>query len=149
MAIKTYGVHDQWPDLSTINNVEIQSTDGVIDSVKINGEEQGGGGGSSDFSTATVTLRLGATTMQDDLAVLYNSLHDDDGIWVIKEEMLAPPTTLNTKTVVLYQGKTYLFDNMSMNAIESVEGNIVYDDDNACYVITGDCTVILAGTGVQ
>ena len=61
MAIKTYGVHDQWVDLDRTNNVEIKSTDGVIDSVKINGEEHGGGGGgSSDFSTANVTIKINA-----------------------------------------------------------------------------------------
>ena len=149
MAIKTYGVHDQWVDLDRTNDVEIKSTDGVIDSVKINGEEQGGGGGgSSDLSTAIVTLRLGETSVPGlEYASLNNTLTLDDEIWTIEPETLIPPINTTTKTVVLYQGKTYLFDNMIENAIESVEGNITYDDDNVWYVITGDCTVVLAGEG--
>ena len=53
---KFYGAHDQWTDLDKQNDVLITSTDGVIDSVKVNGEDYGGGGGSSDFSTADLTL---------------------------------------------------------------------------------------------
>lgn len=55
MAVKNYGIHDKWTDLDKLNNVDIKSVDGVIESIKINGEEAGGGG-SSDFSTAEVEL---------------------------------------------------------------------------------------------
>ena len=47
MAVKNYGIHDKWTDLDKLNNVDIKSVDGVIESVKINGEEAGGGGGGS------------------------------------------------------------------------------------------------------
>ena len=56
MAIKNYLINDKWLDLDKQNIVEVKSTDGVIGSVKLNGEEYGGGGGSSDFSTAEVTM---------------------------------------------------------------------------------------------
>ena len=60
MAVKNYGIHDKWTDLDKLNNVDIKSVDGVIESVKINGEEAGGGGGSSDLTwilpEQTVTL---------------------------------------------------------------------------------------------
>lgn len=44
MAVKNYGIHDEWTDLDKLNTVDIKSVDGVIESVKINGEEAGGGG---------------------------------------------------------------------------------------------------------
>lgn len=47
MAVKNYGIHDKWTDLDKLNNIDIKSVDGVIVSVKINGEEAGGGGDSS------------------------------------------------------------------------------------------------------
>ena len=64
MAIKNYMINDKWLDIAKENIVEVKSTDGVIGSVKVNGQEYGGGGGSSDFSTAEVTIvnNTGATT---------------------------------------------------------------------------------------
>lgn len=53
MAVKNYGIHDKWTDLDKLNNVDIKSVDGVIESVKINGEEAGGGGG--EFKLANIT----------------------------------------------------------------------------------------------
>ena len=41
MAVKNYGIHDKWTDLDKLNNIDIKSVDGVIESVKINGEEAG------------------------------------------------------------------------------------------------------------
>lgn len=56
MAVKNYGIHDKWTDLDKLNNVDIKSVDGVIESVKINGEEAGGGGGSNgEFKIANIT----------------------------------------------------------------------------------------------
>lgn len=55
MASKSYGIHDKWTDINKINNVDIKSVDGVIESVKINGEEAGGGGGDG-FTKANVTV---------------------------------------------------------------------------------------------
>ena len=43
MAVKNYGIHDKWTDLDKLNTIDIKSVDGVIESVKINGEEAGGG----------------------------------------------------------------------------------------------------------
>lgn len=43
MAVKNYGIHDKWTDLDKLNIIDIKSVDGVIESVKINGEEAGGG----------------------------------------------------------------------------------------------------------
>lgn len=56
MATKNYMINDKWLDIDKENIVELQSVDGEIGSVKVNGEDYGGGGGSSDFSTAEVTI---------------------------------------------------------------------------------------------
>ena len=53
MAVKNYGIHDKWTDLDKLNNVDIKSVDGVIESVKINGEEPQSGGG--EFKLANIT----------------------------------------------------------------------------------------------
>lgn len=50
-----YGIHDKWTDINKENDVLVQSTEGVIDSIKVNGEEYGGGG-ASDLSTAEVIV---------------------------------------------------------------------------------------------
>ena len=69
MAVKNYMINDKWLDIAKQNIVEVESTDGVIGSVKVNGEEYGGGGGSSDFSTAEVTIinNSGATVSLGDV----------------------------------------------------------------------------------
>lgn len=84
MATKNYMINDKWLDLDKQNVVELQSVDGVLDSMKVNGSEivtpsgkititengtdidiaqyatadvnVEGGGGSSDFSTAKMTV---------------------------------------------------------------------------------------------
>ena len=50
-----YGIHDKWTDINKENDVLVQSTEGVIDSIKVNGEDYGGGG-ASDLSTAEVIV---------------------------------------------------------------------------------------------
>ena len=51
--VKNYGIHDTWTDLDKVNDVDIKAVDGVIDSIKVNGEEAGGGG---DFTIAKLTI---------------------------------------------------------------------------------------------
>ena len=53
--VKNYGIHDEWKDLNKVNDIVIKSVDGVIDSIKVNGEEAGGGGGGGDYPTTTAT----------------------------------------------------------------------------------------------
>lgn len=43
MAVKNYLINDKWLDIDKQNIVEVKSTDGVIESIKLNGEEYGGG----------------------------------------------------------------------------------------------------------
>ena len=58
MAVKNYGIHDKWTDLNKLNNVDIKSVDGVIVSVKINGEEAGGGGSWQTVFEDSVTTEI-------------------------------------------------------------------------------------------
>ena len=51
--VKNYGIHDVWTDLDKVNDVDIKAVDGVIDSIKVNGEEAGGGGNEYPLVTAT------------------------------------------------------------------------------------------------
>ena len=134
MAVKNYGIYDKWTDLNKLNNVDIKSVDGVIESVKINGEEAGGGG-SSDFSTAEVTYPNGMPR-QLPLAIIL-----DDEIQVVPSGSSAPA---GTYTFVLYKGKVFLhdFDADYLNQDGySTSGNITYDSEGTQYVITGDFTV--------
>lgn len=62
MAVKNYGIHDKWTDLDKLNNIDIKSVDGVIESVKINGEEAGGG------SSWQTVFEGSVTTVSDDPA---------------------------------------------------------------------------------
>lgn len=126
MASKSYGIHDKWTDINKINNVDIKSVDGVIESVKINGEEAGGGG-SSDFSTAKATVNNQAFAF-------YMPVVDPNTISVVK------PAS-GTFDVPLYKGRLDIFLERGVTAnIESgnatLEGNYL--------VITGDCTITIS-----
>ena len=101
MATKNYMINDKWLDINKKNIIELQSVDGVLDSMKVNGSEivtpsgkititENGTdidvaqyaladvnveGGSSDFSTAEVTLVNSANT---NLAVMLPVLYEAD-----------------------------------------------------------------------
>lgn len=66
MAVRNYGICDQWTNLDKLNNVDIKSVDGVVESVKINGEEAGGGGSSGEFKIANITWVDLPETFDDD-----------------------------------------------------------------------------------
>lgn len=64
MAYKNYKIKDNWLDIDKYNVVDVQSVDGVIQGVKVNGEDAGGGGGGDLLAVGiyntyntTVTLR--------------------------------------------------------------------------------------------
>lgn len=67
MAIKNYMINDKWLDIAKQNIVEVESTDGVIGSVKVNGEEYGGGGGGSSDS---ITVTMSYTSDPDGLGMI-------------------------------------------------------------------------------
>ncbi len=175
MAIKTYGVHDQWPDLSKINNVEINSTDGIIDSIKINDEEQGGGG-SGDFSTANVTIKINAedNPLQNAGTYVFNDLYIPVlkpisetitrlyNTWTENQVVNAGTTNIEyTRSVPLYKGylscinalENYYIEEVTENdsgyyanaMMESVTGSASINGTNI--TITGDCVINLKVEG--
>lgn len=125
-----YGIHDQWTDLDKENDVLIQSTDGVIDSIKVNGEEYGGGG-SSEFSTAVMTIIVAANETYQALPHI-----TENGI---STETIALTAGSNEIIVPLYNGKLIVYDDFNATFSE-ISGDIEYDTDYN-YVITGNCTV--------
>ena len=129
MAVKNYGIHDQWTNLDTLNSVDIKSVDGVIESVKINGEEAGGG--SSDFTLASITL-----SDPDDLGFKMTSAFIPDGSDSISTEFHT--NDAGSVNIILYKGSaTVKFpDGGIVNT--TVSGNAT---KSAKYItVTGDCT---------
>lgn len=147
MAYKNYKIRDNWLNIDKYNDVDIQSVDGVIQTVKVNGEDVGGGG-SGDLSTATITLQnVGESTTRLSVTM---------GVCILESPSLmtgnyidpmgasvSGGSTVNQK-VVLYHGEV----NVRFNAEEivSVDGNIVAVGSGR-YKVTGDCTVIARGSG--
>lgn len=134
MAIKNYLINDKWLDIDKQNIVEVKSTDGVIGSVKVNGEEYSGsgGGGESDFSTAKVTVvNEDALEIKVPLAVnVDNEKLSTTGIY-----------ESGAYDVILYGGSCY-GSIPEMQAVVSVSGDIVLEENNYI-IITGDGTITI------
>lgn len=69
MAVKNYGIRDQWTNLETINNIDIKSVDGVVESVMINGEEACGGTAEITIFDDDVTTEAGETISSNSLNI--------------------------------------------------------------------------------
>ena len=142
MAVKNYGIRDQWTNLDKLNNVDIKSVDGVIESVKINGEEAGGGG-SSDFSTATLTL----TNTTENLVVCEVPCYRD-GAEILSSRAVVfgavgdEPTTATFNVVCKSNGATLTI--VSEGATVATSGDIQYIEAEHLYIITGDCTITIS-----
>ena len=158
METKNYMINDKWLDLDKQNIVELQSVDGVLDSLKVNGSEVvtpsgkititengtdidvaqyaladvnvEGGGGSSDFSTAEVTI---INNTNDEMfiyvAILQTNPDASYGCVYLDVEEQA------TVTVVLYKGSA--FTNIPFYGTASSTGN--YSNG----YITGDGTITI------
>ena len=126
-----YGIHDQWTDINKENDILVQSSDGVIDSIKVNGEEYGGG--SSEFSTAVMTI----TTSDGDGSIFYALPHiTENGI--SNENILLSSSQPVDIIIPLYNGKLTIYDDFNPS-FTSMAGDITISGSN--YVITGNCTV--------
>lgn len=136
MASKSYGIHDKWTDINKINNVDIKSVDGVIESVKINGEEAGGGG-SSDFSTANVTVVYpsGVTNATVWGAFRFSASGIDASIPSV--------TTSGDYGMILYKGGGIVMFTLGTGRSVTVSGNAEDMGDDS-YLITGDCTITIS-----
>ena len=139
MAVKNYEIHDKWTDLDKLNNLDIKSVDGVIESVKINGEEAGGGG-SSDFSTAEVTVVWNTTRKT---VVLYgasfSNIEDSTTYGMVR---LDGDLHANFEAILYQQKAAYFIDMEKSTATVSVSGNAELDEE--LITITGDCTITIS-----
>lgn len=88
------------------------------------------GGGDSDFTTATVTVNGGGSSIN----VIAPYIDADD---VLNTEFPLSAGASLEKTVVLYKGEVVMF--CSDADVIAVTGNATIDDGMA--IITGDCTV--------
>ena len=98
-------------------------------------------GGSSDFSTAEVTVNGVGAFFAEVASLKENGLSGS---------CFKSPLE-NSFTVVLYQGSTIMeeVDGTPAFTIPEGETNIVADEDNGYYLITGDCTINLVGDDVH
>ena len=143
MAIKNYMINDKWLDIAKQNIVEVESTDGVIGSVKVNGEEYGGGGGSSDFSTAEVTIVNNSSSVFD--FIMATKINGDEmglTFGMLSHEMIG---TGMTTDVILYKGTAGMFIQKPLGVALTVaiSGNI-QDSGDGNYIITGGCTITIS-----
>lgn len=170
MATKNYMINDKWLDLDKQNIVELQSVDGELDSLKVNGSEivtpsgkititengtdidvaqyaladvnveGGGGGGSSDLSTAVMTVISSSNGLFG-----YLNLDPNSPFYAYGAEAYArsdiPSQTIG---VLLYQGFGLLDTYGAALTIGSVSGSIEYDSELEAYKITGDCTITIS-----
>lgn len=144
MAIKTYKVNDFWLDIEKKNHVDIESTDGVITSVKNNGEDIGGGG-ESDFSTAEVTTINNTVNFYP--TSLSEVLEDDEFQEGFPSSLYPVNANVGTEThnCVLYKGHAVAMLVLDLGNNISVSGNIEKISDNdEVYLITGDCTITIS-----
>ena len=165
MATKNYMINDKWLDLDKQNIVELQSVDGELDSLKVNGSEVvtpsgkititengtdidiaqyaladvnvEGGGGSSDFSTAEVTINV--TGNVNGLIITLPCLFDGD-LWTYV-------TQSTTYEVIIPDNKSVIVGVFGVG-IQSVtaEGNISVDSYDEVY-ISGDGVINIVGLG--
>lgn len=163
MATKNYMINDKWLDLDKQNIVELQSVDGVLDSMKVNGSEivtpsgkititengtdidiaqyatadvaVEGGGGSSDFSTAQVTVNNSASGTYVDVT----------GVMINNDELIPSDSfSADTQvlTVVLYKNIQHLY--LSADSITSMSGDVSGDMMDG-FDVTGDCVINAVG----
>ena len=103
----------------------------------------GGGGGSSDFSIAHVTL---INTSQDKY---YNYVTTRvDGDYIETYERVVDNSQSITIDVVLYKGKQDMTAWEWDDSIAPViTGDITFDSEENLFIITGDGSISLVGTG--
>ena len=158
MAVKNYGIHDKWTDLDKLNNVDIKSVDGVIESVKINGEEAGGGGGSSDWTkanvrvknnTSTAIVNVKLDTIENDGFISAFLFKSNIGVDTNAESIIYGENTDKTDTYYIYQNAYIMFYSLSIADPEAfqVEGlaEILTIPEAPPFVkVTGDCTITIS-----
>lgn len=168
MATKNYMINDKWLDLDKQNIVELQSVDGVLDSLKVNGSEivtpsgkititengtdidiaqyaladvnVEGGGGSSDFSTAQVSVTYNSP--DDDIYAKVPCVEDNT---IISGTFINKGTTKVLTVPIASGGAIIDFDELSEQSYV-ISGDIESVDtpNLSPFLITGDCVITIS-----
>lgn len=172
MATKNYMINDKWLDLDKQNIVELQSVDGELDSLKVNGSEivtpsgkititENGtdidiaqyaladvsveGGGSSDFSTAEVTIINNSTTFYGFLegACLLEDLLGNEKLDIRME--IEEENTYSIPVVLYknYQDVMLISEEDPPSTDVSVNGNIAITE-TGYFRVTGNGTITIS-----
>ena len=171
MATKNYMINDKWLDLDKQNIVELQSVDGELDSLKVNGSEVvtpsgkititengtdidiaqyaladvnvEGGGGSSDFSTAEVTI-INNRVGEGIVKFELPNLYEEDGDEWLTSSVISYNENTTTMTPVLYKGiaNALFYSEPSASITVTATGNITID--NGTCTITGNGTITIS-----
>lgn len=135
MAVRNYGIHDKWTNINKVNNVEIQSVDGVIENILVNGEPAGGGGG-GDFTVANVTItQIGEHYADLSGCCCYTEDDENFSAAFLDYEVV--------NKVILYKGSAMVNVNNRQGTI-TVSGNAVYNESSETIMVTGDCTITIS-----
>lgn len=154
MTIKTYQVNDFWLDIDKENHVDIESTDGVITSVKNNGEDIGGGGGEPDIYY-NITINAVPEALQDiyfgnnytvnDYHSTINNVEIQDSEIVI--DLSEGVTNLQLKLLAVAQpgyGVEASSTQPDGHTVSVTGGIELIEDDGCIYKITGDGTITIS-----
>lgn len=172
MATKNYMINDKWLDLDKQNIVELQSVDGVLDTLKVNGSEivtpsgkititengtnidiaqyaladvnVEGGGGSSDLSTAIMTI----SGFPDDEFLQVPGGKAVSVIYInsrlgITTSGIDEVLSNGTYDVVLYQGSQMALIDDTSDC--TVSGDATLDAGSGRLTITGNFTIAYNG----
>lgn len=134
---KLYSVHDHWTDINKKNDVDIESIDGVITGIKVNGEDYGGGGGSSDFSTAQVTVNITGDAKYQ--------------MFVLESDKITIVQAISTEyTIPLYKGVAVLpLPPANLSKPPVFTGNVELSIPDTGVKVTGDGTITLVGPNIS
>lgn len=129
----------------TPENVNVNVLGGMLD------ELASGGGGSSDFSYINVTFINSAT---DNSTYSVKSVQTDDEYGVFFDMIATIGNTEQTIPLLAYKGRVVLFaDNFESidyeNVAPVVMGDVVFDEDQWSFTITGECSITLKSRGIM
>ena len=167
-------INDKWLDLDKQNIVELQSVDGVLDSMKVNGSEivtpsgkititengtdidiaqyatadvnVEGGGGSSDFSIAEVTVACPNVESQIGRANIGRFYYLDEN--EIRDTNASfyddDPETWEPLVLNEILYKGSQIVELRAGSLVSTSGAVTFDSNTLLFEITGDCTINVA-----
>ena len=110
-------------------------------------EAGGGGGGDSDFSTATVTL------INSDAQNTYFNISPLPVLTEWEGQTYLEVLDIGvydeaTTNVILYKGSAKVsLSEYDEQTPPIIEGSATYDEDQLAFIVTGECTITVKGTG--